>query len=147
MELTIQLAIIFVGKQFITAIFEYNKPVLLKFVKQVRLAGLNAHVGDESDAKQIVPQYVKDFELVEWGREGLFKEYLEMVIQFGFITIFVCAFPLAPFFALLNNILELRLDAKKILELHRRPIAQKVVLTCSYLFHLALPLQVMINYM
>ena len=59
--------------------------------------------------------------------KGLFYEYLEMVIQYGFITIFVCAFPLAPLFALLNNVCELRLDAKKILELHRRPIAQKVV--------------------
>merc|ERR1719234_1534238 len=49
-----------------------------------------------------------------------------MVIQYGFITIFVTAFPLAPLFALLNNFLEIRLDAKKILELHRRPIAQKV---------------------
>ena len=67
-----------------------------------------------------------DFELVEYGQDSLFYEYLEMVIQYGFITIFVCAFPLAPLFALFNNILELRLDSKKILELHRRPTAQKV---------------------
>ena len=36
------------------------------------------------------------------------NEYLEMVIQFGFITMFSCAFPLAPFFALLNNTLDVR---------------------------------------
>ena len=53
------------------------------------------------------------------------------VIQYGFITIFVCAFPLAPFFALCNNMLELRLDAKKILLNYRRPIAQKVNCTCT----------------
>ena len=35
------------------------------------------------------------------------------VLQFGFITIFVAAFPLAPFFALLNNWVEIRLDAQK----------------------------------
>ena len=37
---------------------------------------------------------------------ALFDEYLEMVIQYGFVTIFVSAFPLAPFFALVNNIIE-----------------------------------------
>ena len=36
-----------------------------------------------------------------------------MVLQFGFITIFVAAFPLAPLFALLNNWVEIRLDAQK----------------------------------
>ena len=42
------------------------------------------------------------------------------VIQFGFVTIFVAAFPLAPFFALLNNILEVRIDAYKFLVVYRR---------------------------
>ena len=41
------------------------------------------------------------------------------VIQYGFITIFVSAFPLAPLFALLNNVFELRVDAKKLLFHHR----------------------------
>eukprot|EP00096_Caligus_rogercresseyi_P006888 TRINITY_DN2387_c0_g1_i3.p1 TRINITY_DN2387_c0_g1~~TRINITY_DN2387_c0_g1_i3.p1 ORF type:complete len:280 (+),score=86.39 TRINITY_DN2387_c0_g1_i3:60-899(+) len=49
-----------------------------------------------------------------------------IVIQYGFITIFVTAFPLAPLFALLNNLFELRLDAKKLLVHHRRPVAQRV---------------------
>lgn len=42
------------------------------------------------------------------------------------MTIFVAAFPLAPFFALINNILEMRLDAKKLLTYHRRPVSQRV---------------------
>ena len=33
---------------------------------------------------------------------------LSTVLQFGFITIFVAAFPLAPLFALLNNWIEVR---------------------------------------
>jgi len=49
-----------------------------------------------------------------------------LVIQYGFITIFVSAFPLAPLFALANNVFELRLDAKKLLVHHRRPVAQRV---------------------
>lgn len=42
------------------------------------------------------------------------------------MTIFVAAFPLAPLFALLNNILEMRLDAKKLLIYYRRPVGQRV---------------------
>lgn len=47
------------------------------------------------------------------------------VIQFGFITIFVAAFPLAPFFALANNIFEIRIDSDKIVCDLRRPVAHR----------------------
>lgn len=42
------------------------------------------------------------------------------------MTIFVVAFPLAPLFALLNNIFEMRLDAKKFLKYYRRPVPCRV---------------------
>lgn len=45
------------------------------------------------------------------------------VIQYGFITLFVAAFPLAPLFALLNNVIEIRLDAYKFITTLRRPVA------------------------
>jgi hypothetical protein len=47
------------------------------------------------------------------------------VVQFGFITIFVAAFPLAPLFALINNIIEIRLDAYKFVTQWRRPVAAR----------------------
>jgi Calcium-activated chloride channel len=47
------------------------------------------------------------------------------VIQFGFVTLFVAAFPLAPVFALLNNFIELRSDANKFLTQYRRPVAAR----------------------
>ncbi len=47
------------------------------------------------------------------------------VIQFGFVTLFVAAFPLAPVFALLNNIIEIRSDANKFTVRTRRPVAHK----------------------
>ena len=64
-----------------------------------------------------------DYRLVD--NEGLFQEYLEMVLQFGFITIFVAAFPLAPLFALLNNWVEIRLDAQKFVCETRRAVAER----------------------
>lgn len=48
------------------------------------------------------------------------------VIQYGFVTLFVVAFPLAPLFALLNNVFEMRLDAKKFLKYYRRPVPTRV---------------------
>lgn len=47
------------------------------------------------------------------------------VIQYGFVTIFVAAFPLAPFFAWLNNVIEIRLDAHKFVTVFRRPVAER----------------------
>ena len=48
-----------------------------------------------------------------------------IVIQFGFITLFVVAFPLGPLFAFLNNVLEIRIDAFKVLTQLRRPLPKK----------------------
>lgn len=48
------------------------------------------------------------------------------MIQYGFITIFVSAFPLAPLFALVNNIFELRVDAKKLLFHHRLGVSSLI---------------------
>uniref|UniRef100_A0A8C9L7P6 Anoctamin n=1 Tax=Pavo cristatus TaxID=9049 RepID=A0A8C9L7P6_PAVCR len=48
-----------------------------------------------------------------------------LVLQFGFTTIFVAAFPLAPLLALLNNIIEIRLDAYKFVTQWRRPLASR----------------------
>ena len=47
------------------------------------------------------------------------------MIQFGFVTMFVAAFPLAPFFALLNNIFELRTDAINFVTNFRRPVPHR----------------------
>ena len=123
MELSIQMAMIFVGKQFFLQIMEYYMPLVWKLFNLIKLREWKT---EDSSTEETEPQYVRDFRLVQWGHNGLFNEYLEIVIQFGFITIFVCAFPLAPLFALMNNILEVRLDAKKLLVQHRRPSAQKV---------------------
>jgi diacylglycerol kinase len=63
------------------------------------------------------------------------------VIQFGFVTIFVAAFPLAPLCALINNIIEIRLDAYKFITQWKRPLATRaqdiglflvVVVICCY---------------
>ncbi|XP_042369485.1 anoctamin-6-like, partial [Plectropomus leopardus] len=48
-----------------------------------------------------------------------------MVIQFGFVTLFVASFPLAPILALINNLFEIRVDAWKITTQFRRIVPEK----------------------
>jgi anoctamin-1 len=81
-----------------------------------------------NEQKEVVfnTQWAKDLKLLEWGDRSLFPEYLEMILQYGFVTIFVAAFPLAPLFALCNNVLEMRFDAKKLITYYRRPVGQRV---------------------
>ena len=50
---------------------------------------------------------------------------LPLVIQYGFVVMFIAAFPLAPLFAFINNVAEIRLDAHKMIKLYRRPPALK----------------------
>jgi len=60
-----------------------------------------------------------EFEYTQY--EGTFSDYDELIIQYGFVVLFVVVFPLAPLFALLNNIIEFRLDASKLMSFTRRP--------------------------
>ncbi|KAH0620837.1 hypothetical protein JD844_021656 [Phrynosoma platyrhinos] len=78
--------------------------------------------GQLLEHKISLPQWEKDWNLQPMNLHGLMDEYLEMVLQFGFTTIFVAAFPLAPLLALLNNIIEIRLDAYKFVTQWRRPM-------------------------
>lgn len=77
------------------------------------------------DGSKIYTRWEHDYNLQSVDRLDLLDEYLEMVIQYGFITLFVAAFPLAPLFALLNNVLEIRIDAIKYTTVLKRPIAQR----------------------
>lgn len=49
-----------------------------------------------------------------------------MFIQFGYVTLFSSAFPLAAFWALLNNVIEIRSDAFKLCTTKQRPFGQYV---------------------
>ncbi|XP_025099649.1 LOW QUALITY PROTEIN: anoctamin-1-like [Pomacea canaliculata] len=118
-ELCIQLAIIMVGKQLIqNNLIEIGLPKLIKLLKRKCSK-------ETREQKLAHTPWEKDYKLEPAANTSLFYEYLEMVLQFGFLTIFCAAFPLAPLFALLNNIIEIRVDASKFITQLRRPIAER----------------------
>ncbi|CAI2165973.1 12376_t:CDS:10 [Funneliformis geosporum] len=118
-ELTIQLAIIFIGKQMIGQVQEVLIPWLMsKWYKTKNIAERDElqKKYEESNRKHTeVPQWVHDDNLTNTS-ETVRTEYEEIVIQFGFITLFGTAFPLAPLFAWINNMTEIRSDAFKVYE-------------------------------
>ncbi|XP_040265021.1 anoctamin-1 isoform X3 [Bufo bufo] len=120
MELCIQLSIIMLGKQLIqNNLFEIGIPKLKKLIRYLK-SRRQTYMDDEDHVKR-KQRYELDYDLEPFA--GLTPEYMEMIIQFGFVTLFVASFPLAPLFALLNNIIEIRLDAKKFVTELRRPVA------------------------
>ncbi|KAM8912240.1 anoctamin-6 isoform 1-T1 [Lycaon pictus] len=116
LELTTQLTIIMGGK----AIWNNIQEVLLPWIKN--LIG-RYHTASRTEKKS--PRWEQDYHLQLMGKLGLFYEYLEMIIQFGFVTLFVASFPLAPLLALVNNILEIRVDAWKMTTQYRRMVPEK----------------------
>lgn len=115
-ELTTQLTVIMGGK----AIWNNIQEVLVPWVKNL-IFRYCTRAGKEKN----VPRWEQDYELQPIGKLGLFYEYLEMVIQFGFVTLFVASFPLAPVLALVNNLFEIRVDAWKITTQFRRVVPEK----------------------
>ncbi|CAL1681326.1 unnamed protein product [Lasius platythorax] len=119
-EVCIQLAIIMVGKQCFNNFVEILSPKLWNWWRK------RTQVAATKDHDRRYTCWEKDYQLQDPGRLALFDEYLEMILQYGFVTLFVAAFPLAPLFALLNNIAEIRLDAYKMVKEARRPLAERV---------------------
>ena len=58
--------------------------------------------------------------------DNTFEDHLEMLMQFGYVTFFSSAFPLAALCAFANNFFEIRCDAFKLCKTCQRPFAQRV---------------------
>ncbi|XP_027898482.1 anoctamin-5 isoform X3 [Xiphophorus couchianus] len=115
-ELTTQLVIVMTGKQVWGNIQEALLPWVMNWWGSRKA---------RNHPESLYSRWEQDHDLQSFGQLGLFYEYLEMVIQFGFITLFVASFPLAPLLALFNNIIEIRVDAWKLTTQFRRPVAAK----------------------
>ncbi|XP_008589003.1 PREDICTED: anoctamin-9 [Galeopterus variegatus] len=120
MDLFVQMAIIMGLKQTLSNCVEYLGPWLAHKCRSVAASARS--------------RMSRDPELREWQRDyllnavtpfSLFDEFMEMMMQYGFTTIFVAAFPLAPLLALFSNLVEIRLDAIKMVRLQRRLVPRK----------------------
>jgi anoctamin-10/anoctamin-7 len=112
-DLRIQLAIIF------TSLIVMNNSL------EVGIPYLKSQIKAKKEAKGLDLDEVNfTFPEIEYSKEqyeSTFDDFDELAIQYGFVTLFVVAFPLTPLLAFLNNILEVRVDSVKLLTVTRRP--------------------------
>ncbi|GLV44036.1 uncharacterized protein CBL_12668 [Carabus blaptoides fortunei] len=115
-ELFIQLATITIFKPVFFSMLEYLKPKLLVWINRFKKKIPNSY--------EHLARWEKEYDLIEFDYFSIMDEFEEMVVQYGFITLFVASFPLAPLCALIKNIVEIRIDSSKMIKYYRRPLAK-----------------------
>ncbi|XP_078527664.1 anoctamin-10-like isoform X2 [Lissotriton helveticus] len=100
-----------VSNQFIECILPY----LLQRLKLRRKDGKQG----VSEDQPLVDVVFTEGELPAY--EGLFDDYMELFVQFGYASLFSCVYPLTAALLVLNNLTEIRTDALKICKLHQKP--------------------------
>jgi len=159
-DLTTTLAAVFLIQMTVAQVAEVGGPKISAWWKNSKLNFCNgerevvAPEENEPDGKKKCPQLSEveeqETQLAEYPQTGVFEEYQEMVVQYGYVTLFAAAFPLTSALALMNNLVEIRTDAFKLLMFQRRPpymcaadigtwqVILDILTTCSVLTNCAL---------
>jgi len=107
-EVRIQLLTLFLTAIVIQNTLEVGVPFLVEYLKNRK----KEDDEEESDAEV----------QMERGRyANTIDDMSEMIIQFGYVTLFVMAFPLTPLLAIVNNIFEMKVDAVNLVKSSQRP--------------------------
>ncbi|CAM9404304.1 unnamed protein product [Ectocarpus sp. 13 AM-2016] len=109
------LAIIFCTRLAIANTVEIYLPryLMMKKKKKEKEGTSEDAVFTEAEAEYVLETYDEMM--------GPLGDMSEIAIQFGYVTLFVVSFPIAPLLAWISNYVEVRIDATKILYEHRRP--------------------------
>lgn len=112
-ELRIQLGMVFVTQLVVSNFIELAKPLFSNCRAAKKIAK-----GQDPEAQLSGPE--EEYALETYGSP--FGDFDEIVIQYGYATLFVVALPLTPLLYLVNNAVEMYLDSYKLCKLTRRPI-------------------------
>ncbi|XP_075588899.1 anoctamin-8-like [Dermatophagoides farinae] len=92
-----------------------KESLLLAWLSSSKYSGDKCPNNDESEVSK------GELESCMYGYHSTFDDYLEIVIQYGYVMLFTPVFPLAPLCAFLNNLIEIRTDAFKLCFVYQRP--------------------------
>jgi len=108
-ELQIQLITLFLTAIVVQNTLEVGVPFLKEWIAKKR-EGPDAEEKSEAEIQMDKERY-----------SSTIDDMSEMVVQFGYVTLFVMAFPLIPLLAIINNIFELKVDATNLVMSSQRP--------------------------
>jgi len=115
-DLRLQLASLFV-----TAIVVQNAvEVLLPYILS-RISTFQEKREAEKRGEPLPPKSTAEDQMVLGQYLNTIDDMGEMVIQFGYVTMFVIALPITPLLAFINNIIELKVDGYKLVKESQRP--------------------------
>lgn len=86
---------------------------------------------EEYDQMGILSLEDDDYRISRHKKESIlddyntYDDYLELYIQFGYVVLFSSVAPMTAFWAILNNVIEIRLDAYKLCSFFKRPFARR----------------------
>lgn len=69
-------------------------------------------------------QIMKSSYAVNLEVDGTVEDYMELMIQFGYLSLFAISFPISYLLAFITNCLEIQVDKLKLLRFKRRPIPE-----------------------
>ena len=113
------------GALFMSRLFLANfiKLVVPSLEMRHKLKEARAIDKDVVDARHDISEVERMFMMPEYDPlMSTFDDYSAIVSQFGYMTMFVSAFPLCTVLSFINNYVQLRVDAWRLTQISRRPI-------------------------
>lgn len=117
-DLSYQLMVIFLTNMAMNTV-ELGMP-WLKMKLKLRQETKKVRKARENDSSLREHVYPVEYESKLQSYESPLDDYMEMVIQFGYVSLFGAALPILPVLALIELMLEIRVDAWKICNLTKR---------------------------
>ncbi len=113
-DLAAQLGTIFITQLTVSNAIELGSLAIARLAKGVTVSYFTEDEKDWIWAQYSSEIYVRTFD-----------DYCEILVSFGYATLFVISFPLAPLAAFIGCIVEARIDGYKLCKLTRRPFPRQ----------------------
>jgi len=116
-DVRIQLVTLFLTAIFIQNFLEVFVPYMLQKVNDYQRKRAQALLPEPPSSKRSEPEE-------QWSLEpyaNTLEDVSELIVQFGYVSLFIISLPITPLLAFINNIFEMKVDAINLVRQSQRP--------------------------